>query len=111
MLLAGRMLSKFRHCVGISDAQSAAADQSTCARIGRNTAPPGMGAYNAIIPMNWACSCPRGVSFVIKSNNSDALYRVIGGPHHLACVDRPPDQSGLRHPDPRRRRGGSGRIS
>jgi len=41
MLLAGRMLSKFRHCVGISDALSVAADQSTCARIGRNTAPLG----------------------------------------------------------------------
>jgi hypothetical protein len=48
MLQAGRTLLKFRHCASFSSAPSAAAALSTCDRIGRNTAPLGMGAYNLL---------------------------------------------------------------
>jgi len=48
MLLAGRTPSKFRRFAGISSAPNAADGQSTCARIGRNTARQGMAICKSV---------------------------------------------------------------
>jgi hypothetical protein len=50
MLRDGWNPSKFQRFVGILGAPNAVDAQSTCARIGRNTAPLGMGACSQLLP-------------------------------------------------------------
>jgi hypothetical protein len=72
MLLAGRTQSKFRRFAGVLSVPDAAAVQSTCARIGRNTAA-------ALIPKERREKIAQSKSFVfslamqIRDSSADYL--------------------------------------